>query len=144
MAASTPLIPEAAPLIAQAHGIAEASIRRIPEANGTPIRSPNASSGTIASDSRAGSDHGNPIWTSVGKMATLSASKTTRTARVALNGIRVERRLPRPCVGLQAEKMKQLNLAGFSNIEIAEFLQTTPAVVAQLLYMSKRSGKKRG
>jgi hypothetical protein len=41
----------------------------------------------------------------------------------------------------QAEKVRQLNIAGLSNIQIAEFLQTTPAVVAQLLYVSKKSGK---
>lgn len=41
----------------------------------------------------------------------------------------------------QQEKVIQLNIAGFSNIEIAEFLKTTPPVVATLLYMSKKSGK---
>ncbi len=39
----------------------------------------------------------------------------------------------------QKEKVQQLNIAGFSNIEIAEFLQTTPAAVATLLYQSKKS-----
>ena len=39
----------------------------------------------------------------------------------------------------QREKVLQLNLAGFSNIEIAELLQTTPAVVSQNLYEAKRS-----
>ncbi|MEK7728493.1 MAG: hypothetical protein AAB354_08775 [candidate division KSB1 bacterium] len=41
------------------------------------------------------------------------------------------------------EKIIQLNLAGFSNIEIAEFLQTTPAVVGQELSLSKDFGKPR-
>lgn len=41
----------------------------------------------------------------------------------------------------QREKVTQLNIAGFSNYEIAEFLNTTPAVVASLLYQSKKSGK---
>ena len=43
----------------------------------------------------------------------------------------------------QKEKVSQLNIAGFSNIEIAEFLQTSPAVVSTLLYQSKKSGKPR-
>jgi hypothetical protein len=43
----------------------------------------------------------------------------------------------------QKEKANQLNIAGFSNIEIAEFLQTSPAVVATLIYQSKKSGKSR-
>lgn len=43
----------------------------------------------------------------------------------------------------QAEKAKQLNIAGFSNIEIAEFIGTTPAVVAQFLYKSRQSKKNR-
>ena len=41
----------------------------------------------------------------------------------------------------QAEKATQLNLAGFSNIEIAEFLQTSPAVVATLLYKTRKSSR---
>jgi DNA-binding NarL/FixJ family response regulator len=41
----------------------------------------------------------------------------------------------------QKEKVAQLNIAGFSNIEIAEFLQTSPSVVATLVYQSKQSGK---
>ena len=41
----------------------------------------------------------------------------------------------------QREKVNQLNIAGFSNFEIAEFLDTSPAVVATLLYQSKKSGK---
>lgn len=39
-----------------------------------------------------------------------------------------------------AEKALQLNLAGFTNVEIADFLQTTSSVVAQSLY-TKRKGK---
>jgi hypothetical protein len=34
----------------------------------------------------------------------------------------------------QKEKASHLNIAGFSNIEIAEFLQTSSAVVASLIY----------
>jgi DNA-binding CsgD family transcriptional regulator len=41
----------------------------------------------------------------------------------------------------QREKVAQLNIAGFSNFEIAEFLDTSPQVVATLLYQSKKSGK---
>jgi len=41
----------------------------------------------------------------------------------------------------QKDKASQLNIAGFSNIEIAEFLQTSPAVIATLVYQSKKSGK---
>jgi DNA-binding NarL/FixJ family response regulator len=43
----------------------------------------------------------------------------------------------------QREKVNQLNIAGFSNIEIAEFLQTSPATVATFIYQSKKSGKSR-
>lgn len=43
----------------------------------------------------------------------------------------------------QSEKVLQLNIAGFSNIQIAEFLQTTPGVVATQLHLSKKSGKPR-
>ncbi len=34
----------------------------------------------------------------------------------------------------QAEKVLQLSLAGFTNVEIADLLQTTAAVVSQNLY----------
>jgi len=34
----------------------------------------------------------------------------------------------------QAEKVLQLNLAGFTNVEIADLLQTTAAVVSQNIY----------
>lgn len=43
----------------------------------------------------------------------------------------------------QKEKVTQLNMAGFSNIEIADLLQTSPAVVATLLYQGKKSSKPR-
>jgi hypothetical protein len=43
----------------------------------------------------------------------------------------------------QKEKVAQLNIVGFSNIEIAEFLRTSPSVVATLVYQSKKSGKSR-
>ena len=39
------------------------------------------------------------------------------------------------------EKVNQLNIAGFSNFEIAEFLNTKPSVVATLLYQSRKSRK---
>lgn len=42
----------------------------------------------------------------------------------------------------QKEKVWKLNIAGFSNIEIAEFLGTTPAVAANYLYGYKKSTKK--
>lgn len=41
----------------------------------------------------------------------------------------------------QEEKVKQLNICGLSNIEIAEFLNTNAAVVASLLYKSKKASK---
>ncbi len=43
----------------------------------------------------------------------------------------------------QKEKVAELNLAGFSNIEIAEFLQTSPSVVASLIYQSKKPKKQK-
>lgn len=43
----------------------------------------------------------------------------------------------------QREKILQLNLAGLSNVEIADALETTPAVVSQSLYEARRSGKKK-
>jgi len=36
------------------------------------------------------------------------------------------------------ERVIQLNLAGFSNIEIADYLQTSPQVVAQYVYETRR------
>jgi DNA-directed RNA polymerase specialized sigma24 family protein len=41
----------------------------------------------------------------------------------------------------QKDKVIQLNIAGFSNIEIAEFLDTNPSVVAVSLSQSKKSAK---
>ena len=41
----------------------------------------------------------------------------------------------------QREKALQLNIAGFSNIEIAEFLDTNPATIAVSLSKSKKSFK---
>lgn len=47
--------------------------------------------------------------------------------------------------GTMKEKVVQLSLAGFSNLEIADIVQTTPGVVAQLLYESRRTrGKATG
>ena len=43
----------------------------------------------------------------------------------------------------QRVKIAQLNLAGFSNFEIAEMLETTGAVVSQTLYSAKSATKKR-
>lgn len=39
----------------------------------------------------------------------------------------------------QQEKAVQLNLAGFSNVEIADILQTTSQVISQHLYTSRKS-----
>jgi hypothetical protein len=39
----------------------------------------------------------------------------------------------------QQDKIVQLSLAGFSNLEIANLLQTTAAVVAQSLYTARRT-----
>jgi len=36
------------------------------------------------------------------------------------------------------EKVIQLNFAGFSNVEIAEFLRTSPQVVAQYVYETRK------
>lgn len=38
----------------------------------------------------------------------------------------------------QQDKIAQLSVAGFSNLEIANLLQTTAAVVAQSLYAARR------
>lgn len=44
----------------------------------------------------------------------------------------------------QGEKARLLNLAGFSNVEIANLLETTTAAIAQALYVSRKApaGKK--
>jgi predicted transcriptional regulator len=43
----------------------------------------------------------------------------------------------------QNSKIHNLNLAGFSNVEIADLLQTTPAVVSQGLYTAKKTKSSR-
>jgi DNA-directed RNA polymerase specialized sigma24 family protein len=43
----------------------------------------------------------------------------------------------------QREKVVQLNLAGFSNVEIADVLQMKATVVSQMLYESRRGGKQK-
>ena len=44
----------------------------------------------------------------------------------------------------QQQKIVQLSVAGFSNLEIADILQTTSAVVSQSLYASRRKPPRRG
>jgi hypothetical protein len=44
----------------------------------------------------------------------------------------------------QREKIGQLNLAGFTNVEIADLLDTTAAVVAQSLYSTKKASPRTG
>lgn len=41
------------------------------------------------------------------------------------------------------DKAVALNVAGFSNVEVADLLETSPAHVAQSLYESRREGKKK-
>lgn len=43
----------------------------------------------------------------------------------------------------QRDKIRQLNVAGFSNFEIADILQTNTAVVAQSLYQLRRGARAR-
>lgn len=43
----------------------------------------------------------------------------------------------------QRDKALHLSLAGFTNTEIADLLQTTAAVVAQSLYQGRRQGPRR-
>jgi DNA-directed RNA polymerase specialized sigma24 family protein len=43
----------------------------------------------------------------------------------------------------QRDKALQLNLAGFSNLEIADLLQTNSAGVATLLYQARKGKKKK-
>jgi DNA-binding CsgD family transcriptional regulator len=43
----------------------------------------------------------------------------------------------------QREKAISLSLAGFSNVEIADLLQTSSQVVAQHLYESRKKNKRR-
>ncbi len=44
----------------------------------------------------------------------------------------------------QREKALQLSIAGFTNTEIADLLQTTAGVVAQSLYEARRKPKRQG
>lgn len=41
------------------------------------------------------------------------------------------------------EKVRLLNIAGFSNLEIANFLETSPQVVAQYIYETRKSKPKK-
>lgn len=41
------------------------------------------------------------------------------------------------------ERVNVLNMAGFSNIEIADLLDTSPPVVAQYVYVSKSKSKRK-
>jgi hypothetical protein len=43
----------------------------------------------------------------------------------------------------QQQKIVELSVAGFSNLEIADILQTTSAVVAQSLYAARRERPRR-
>ncbi len=43
----------------------------------------------------------------------------------------------------QRDRIVNLNVAGFTNTEIADILQTTTGAVKQVLYTSRRSGKGR-
>lgn len=43
----------------------------------------------------------------------------------------------------QKEKALQLSLAGFTNVEIADLLQTSPQVVAQHLYEARKKSRRR-
>jgi DNA-directed RNA polymerase specialized sigma24 family protein len=45
---------------------------------------------------------------------------------------------------LQKEKVRVLNLAGFSNVEIADIIEITPEKVAKSLYQAKQSHRKTG
>jgi DNA-directed RNA polymerase specialized sigma24 family protein len=66
-----------------------------------------------------------------------AASRLDRTERLlALLLLQGLRQQP------QREKIVQLNLAGFSNLEIADLLDTTTGVVAQELYASRKGFKK--
>jgi len=42
-----------------------------------------------------------------------------------------------------AEKARQLNIAGFTNIEISNFLETSPNVISQLLYKKRKQKQKK-
>ena len=40
----------------------------------------------------------------------------------------------------QAEKAVQLSIAGFTTVEVADMLDTKPAVVRQYLYLKRKKG----
>ncbi len=61
----------------------------------------------------------------------------------SVSGERVERLLAASLLqgmkgSTQAEKAIQLSVVGFTNVEIADMLQTTAAVVAQNLYAARK------
>jgi len=70
---------------------------------------------------------------------------------VELNDERIERLLAALLIQTMKnatlkEKIEQLNIVGFSNLEIAELLKTSPQIVAQRLYetrMKPRSKRKK-
>ncbi len=43
----------------------------------------------------------------------------------------------------QRDKIIQLNVAGFTNTEVADLVQTTAGVVSQVLYSSRKGKKNR-
>lgn len=43
----------------------------------------------------------------------------------------------------QADKALHLSIAGFTNVEIGDLLQTNPAVIAQNLYAERKKKKKK-
>ena len=43
----------------------------------------------------------------------------------------------------KAEKATQLSIAGFSAVEIADMLDTTAAVISQMLYTARKNKKKK-
>lgn len=47
-------------------------------------------------------------------------------------------------VKTQRDKILQLNVAGFTNTEVADLLQTTTGVVNQVLYTSRKGKKTKG
>lgn len=71
-------------------------------------------------------------------MAEVEADKTDRVERLLALLLLGELR-----GASQREKIAQLSLAGFSNVEIANLLQTTSAVVAQSLYEHRRDSTAR-
>lgn len=43
----------------------------------------------------------------------------------------------------QKEKTLQLSVAGFTNVEIADFLQTSPQVIARHLYEARKTSRRK-